>query len=164
MTSQSNLPPYMRAGMPYPAPERLAKIDPWATKPTLKKYPVFLEPENAYDPELAKQLTNEQVGAALERHAWTYAKSMPQWPHHYVVRHQWQPLPGTTPPWENVVQHMREHGKAGWFKSWGRQTARIYFVQGGFVYWTMGCELKVTSIINKQPDVPATYYYYDPES
>jgi len=141
--------------------ERLSKMDPWKTKPGHPSYEEFSEPENKYNPEIAEHLTCEQVFKALEDHAWRFAKTMPQWPHEYVIRQNWK----SDIPWENVVQHMRVHGKAGYFSPSGkRRTPQIYYVFGGYVFWSMGYALNVTTVINRATDEPQPYYYYDPES
>lgn len=164
MTSPSDkLPSFLRR-LPAEkkAYEKIEKIDPWKCKPTLASYPQFFEPENKYDAGLASALTDAEIGEALDAHTWKYARTMPLWPHDYILRQNWKhPI-----PWENVVQHMRCHGKSGWFRSkpTAKKTPNLYWVWGGNCFWTMGCELHVTTVINRQIDCGAEYYYYDPHS
>lgn len=71
---------------------------------------------------------------------WTYAKTMPNWPHEYIVRNKVD---------ENLfiqmVKHIRENGYQGSFY----QKPIIYFEQDGLVYWTMGAPIEDTIIINR---------------
>jgi len=71
---------------------------------------------------------------------WTYAKTMPMWPHEYLVRERVD---------ENLfvqlVQHIRCHGYQGRFY----QKEITYFDEDGFVYWTMGAPIEETIIINR---------------
>jgi len=71
---------------------------------------------------------------------WTYAKTMPMWPHEYLVRERVD---------ENLfvqlVQHIRSHGYQGSFY----QKKMTYYDEDGLVYWTMGAALNETIIINR---------------
>jgi len=71
---------------------------------------------------------------------WTFAKTMPEWPHEYIVRKQVD---------ENLfmrlVLHIRENGYEGRFY----QKSITYYDEGGMVYWTMGAPLEETIIINR---------------
>ena len=76
----------------------------------------------------------------IDHSKWTYAKTMPQWPHEYIVR-------------ENVdeklfvqmVQHIRSNGYAGKFY----RKSITYYDHDGLVYWTMGEPIDETEIINR---------------
>jgi hypothetical protein len=71
---------------------------------------------------------------------WTYAKTMPEWPHEYIVRERVdQKL------FEQLVRHIRAHGTPGAFY----QEAYIYFEAGEMLYWTMGAPIGETTIINR---------------
>ncbi|MFY8163226.1 MAG: hypothetical protein ACOVKC_03210 [Brevundimonas sp.] len=114
--------------------------------------PTFSEPHNVYDPQLL--LLPGQIDAALNAHTWAFAKTMPEWPHSYLVRKNWSdPI-----PWENVVQFIRIYGRVARFN---RRHRRMYWCWGGFRYWTMGCALNVTSIINRDDDVPVPYLTFE---
>jgi hypothetical protein len=71
---------------------------------------------------------------------WTFAKTMPEWPHEYIVRELVD---------ENLfvqlVRHIRANGYEGKFY----RKSITYFDEGGMVYWTMGASLGETIIINR---------------
>lgn len=71
---------------------------------------------------------------------WTFAKTMPEWPHEYIVRERVD---------ENLfvllVHHIRTSGYEGKFY----QKSITYYDYGGMVYWTMGAPLEETIIINR---------------
>lgn len=132
-----------------------AGLKPWRVTPSKPEWQVFTEPQNVFRPELCAQLTHDAIAAALLEAKWTFAKSMPQWPHSYTLRQNWS----SSIPWENVVQFMRDAGRLGWF---GRaKTPRMYWILGGEIFWTMGCHLDVTYVINRAADDRAPYYFID---
>lgn len=71
---------------------------------------------------------------------WTFAKTMPDWPHEYIVRERVD---------ENLfvklVCHIRAYGYEGKFY----QKDITYFDDRGMIYWTMGDPLEQTIIINR---------------
>ena len=71
---------------------------------------------------------------------WTYAKTMPEWPHEYLVRAR---VDGAL--FELLVRHIRAHGIEGRFY----QKPITYYEEAGLVYWTMGAPLAETIIINR---------------
>ena len=76
--------------------------------------------------------------AAEER--WTYAKTMPEWPHEYLVRQRVD-----EDLFVRMVAHIRAHGYEGRFY----QMKITYFEEAGLVYWTMGAPIAETDIINR---------------
>jgi len=60
---------------------------------------------------------------------WTYAKTMPEWPHEYIVRERVDSL-----LFEALVRHIRQHGFEGRFY----QRVLTYFAEDGLLYWTDG--------------------------
>ena len=76
----------------------------------------------------------------INEEKWTYAKTMPKWPHEYIVRERVD---------ENLfvklVQHIRANGYQGNFY----QKKITYYEEDGLVYWTMGAPLSETIIINR---------------
>lgn len=116
----------------------------------------YNDPQNTYRPGLV--LTDEQVGQALDAHVWTFARTMPQWPHFYTVREHWT----SEIPWENVVQFIRERGFKGWF---GKGKApRRYWLWKGQLYWTCSLDpknLPKEGVINRAPDQPADYFHIE---
>lgn len=71
---------------------------------------------------------------------WTYAKTMPKWPHEYIVRERVD-----EELFQQLVLHIRSNGFEGRFYS---QTY-TYFEEDGLLYWTMGAPLDETIIINR---------------
>ena len=71
---------------------------------------------------------------------WTYAKTMPAWPHEYLVRER---VNGEL--FVCLVMHIRTNGYDGRFY---QQTLR-YYDENGWVYWTMGAPIDATTIINR---------------
>jgi hypothetical protein len=71
---------------------------------------------------------------------WIYAKTMPDWPHEYIVRKNVD---------ENLfmqlVQYIRTNGYEGKFFS----KNITYYDYRGLVYWTMGAPLKETIVVNR---------------
>jgi hypothetical protein len=75
-------------------------------------------------------LPTEVVAAYLEAQTWTYAKSMPRWPHEYVL------LRKSTAPTTHLgaVAFIRAHGEA---RRWGRRMHHYWQPGDGREYWTM---------------------------
>jgi hypothetical protein len=71
---------------------------------------------------------------------WTFAKTMPEWPHEYIVREKVDRV-----LFESLVRHIRQHGFEGHFY----QRVLIYFAENGLLYWTMGEPIEETTIINR---------------
>lgn len=83
-------------------------------------------------PEDLKRFVNDE--------RWTYAKTMPTWPHEYLVRGRVDEA-----LFVKMVTHIRSNGYEGHFY----QKKITYFDEDGLVYWTMGEPLEVTTIINR---------------
>ncbi len=71
---------------------------------------------------------------------WTFAKTMPQWPHDYIVRGRCDEK-----LFVELVRHIRQYGYEGTFY----QKIITYFDHDGMVYWTMGSPISETTIINR---------------
>ncbi len=71
---------------------------------------------------------------------WTFAKTMPEWPHEYLVRERVD-----TKLFEALVRHIRKHG----FEARFYNRILIYFAEDGLLYWTMGAPVEQTTIINR---------------
>jgi hypothetical protein len=71
---------------------------------------------------------------------WTFAKTMPDWPHEYIVRGRVDEV-----LFVRVVEHIRANGYVGRFYS----RAITYFDFEGFTYWTMGAPVEETTIVNR---------------
>jgi len=76
----------------------------------------------------------------VKNEQWTYAKTMPKWPHEYLVRERVDEDLFT-----QLVKYIRTHGYQGSFY----QKEMTYYDEGGLVYWTMGAPINETIIINR---------------
>ena len=76
----------------------------------------------------------------IDNEKWTYAKTMPQWPHEYIVRGQ---VDGNL--FEQLARHIRANGYGGAFY----QETFIYYEEDGMLYWTMDALINETTIINR---------------
>jgi len=76
----------------------------------------------------------------VEKEHWTFAKTMLEWPHEYLVRHRVDEA-----LFEATVVHIRAHGYQGYFY----RRPMTYFDDGDWVYWTMGAPIAETTIINR---------------
>jgi hypothetical protein len=80
---------------------------------------------------------------------WTFAKTMPERPHEYIVRDRVD-----EGLFEQLIYHIRENGYEGRFY----QKGIIYYDEDEMVYWTMGAPREETIIINRCRKVD-TYEY-----
>lgn len=87
----------------------------------------------AIDPDILNFIQTSQ---------WRFAKTMPQWPHEYVVR-EWRPDKERV--FRRFVVTIREHGYDAKF---GRVTYR-YLDIDGWKYWTMDETVEETDLINR---------------
>jgi len=71
---------------------------------------------------------------------WTFAKTMPEWPHEYLVRDRVDRV-----LFEALARHIRQHG----FEERFYQRILTYFAEDGLLYWTMGEPIEDTTIINR---------------
>jgi hypothetical protein len=76
----------------------------------------------------------------VEQEKWTYAKTMPEWPHEYLVRDRVDKARFLA-----IVKHIRAHGFEGRFYT----KPITYFAEDGMIYWTMGAPIEETTIINR---------------
>ena len=90
-------------------------------------------------PEEKKPFSN-QIKEFIQSVTWTYAKTIPEWPHEYIVRHKVD-----KDLFLEMVKHIREYGYLGSFY----ETSLIYFHEAEKVYWTMGEPLEKTIVINR---------------
>ena len=85
-------------------------------------------------------MTPEQFGTFVDSERWTFAKTMPRNPHHYIVRANVDDN-----LFVSAVTFIREHGYVEqWYKY--RFT---YYDYNGHKYWTMGSPLDETIILNR---------------
>jgi hypothetical protein len=83
---------------------------------------------------------SDQIKEFIQSVTWTYAKTMPDWPHEYIVRYKVD-----KELFLEMVKHIREFGYRGPFY----EKTLTYFEESGKVYWTMGEPLEKTTIINR---------------
>lgn len=76
----------------------------------------------------------------IDSSQWTFAKTIPEWPHEYIVRERVD-----RDLFEALVRHIRQHGFEGHFY----QHVLTYFAKDGLLYWTMGEPIEETTIINR---------------
>jgi hypothetical protein len=84
-----------------------------------------------FSPELLEFISKEK---------WTFAKTMPEWPHEYLVRERVD-----EPLFIKLVEHIRFNGYQGSFY----KKEITYYEDAGLVYWTMGAPIVETIIINR---------------
>jgi len=76
----------------------------------------------------------------VDTEKWTYAKTMPEWKHEYLVRERVD-----DGLFVELVDHIRKNGYEGKFYT----QAIVYYDQDGMTYWTMGAPVHETIIINR---------------
>jgi hypothetical protein len=82
----------------------------------------------------------EELRNFIREENWTYAKTMPEWPHEYIVRER---VDENLFDW--LVRHIRANGHEASFY----QETFISFEEDGMLYWTMGAPVSETTIINR---------------
>jgi hypothetical protein len=85
------------------------------------------------------ELSKDLIGF-IQSVQWTYAKTMPEWPHEYIVRDRVD-----EGHFGKLVKHIREYGYEGKFYT----MSITYFDYDGMTYWTMGAPIEETIIINR---------------
>lgn len=90
-------------------------------------------PDLAADPEFLREFIASQK--------WTFAKTMPQWPHWYVVR-------GKGPKEDDFARFAQHIRSFGYDEQWHHHNHRYLDIEG-HKYWTMGFVYSVTIIINR---------------
>lgn len=82
----------------------------------------------------------DHLRAFVDGERWTFAKTMPEWPHEYLVRERVDER-----LFVDLVRYIRAHGHGGRFYA----KELIYFEEAGLVYWTMGAPVAETTIVNR---------------
>ena len=86
-------------------------------------------------------MRHKDITRFIDSHNWTYAKTMPKYPHFYVVRNKCR----DDEEFVSFVEHIRLYGYDAFFF----KTLLRYFDFKGYTYWTMGYRTGATSIINR---------------
>ena len=76
----------------------------------------------------------------VDQETWTYTKTMPKWPHQYLVRERVD-----EDLFVQLVKHIRAEGYDGTFY----RMKITYYDEDGLTYWTMGTPVGETIIINR---------------
>jgi len=89
---------------------------------------------------IADKFLPDKLSSFISNEKWTYAKTMPKWPHEYLVREK---VDETL--FVELAAFIRENGYEGRFYN----KAITYYDHDGRVYWTMGAPIEETTIINR---------------
>jgi hypothetical protein len=89
---------------------------------------------------MSSQGFSGHLRAFVDRERWTFAKTMPEWPHEYLVRERVDEQ-----LFVGLVEHIRLYGRSGRFY----ERVIVYYEEAGLVYWTMGAPLAETIIVNR---------------
>ncbi len=81
-----------------------------------------------------------ELRAFVDGETWTFAKTMPEWPHEYLVRDRVD-----EGLFVELVLHIRAQGYEGRFYA----RPITYYEEAGLVYWTMGARVEETTIVNR---------------
>ncbi len=85
---------------------------------------------------------SSEIRNLIDTEKWRYAKTMPKWPHEYILRKNVDEALFVA-----MVKHIRAHGYLGYFYS--REIT--YYDEAGLTYWTMGAPVDETILINRCP-------------
>jgi hypothetical protein len=99
-------------------------------------------------PLVLMTFTIEDARGYVAEARWTFAKTMPPWPHEYTVR-QWRL--NLTPQFLRFVDLIRTDGIV---KPWPPEAREpryhhTYLEVDGWEYWTMGAPIEETTVINR---------------
>lgn len=84
----------------------------------------------------------DKLRSMIARCEWTFAKTMPQCPHEYIVRGK---CPLSDEEFVFFVNMQREHGVE---ERWGEYNFPYLYIDD-YKYWTMGALLENTTVINR---------------
>src|SRR3990167_679232 len=92
----------------------------------------------------------EFIGKTLLDQRWIFAKTMPENPHWYTLRKEWQ----DEADFVKVVQFMRTYG----YQEIYRGSRYTMLNVNDCKYWTMGAPIGTTILINRKPhEQPSDY-------
>ena len=81
----------------------------------------------------------------LESKAYRFAKTMPESPHFYTLKREWD----NPKEFEKAVSYIRENGQK---ELWQDGQHYTYLYVNGWKYWTMGSPASETILINRTED------------
>ena len=87
-------------------------------------------------------LSNEEFAAAALSFKWTYAKTMPQCPHEYIVR-------GKTADDETYIAMFRKIEASNVWRLWNNVPRQYLHPGDGYYYWKMTDDMQESIIINR---------------
>jgi hypothetical protein len=87
-------------------------------------------------------LTPPQFIAAAASFTWTYAKTMPQDPHEYIVR-------GKSADEDTYCAMFRTIEERGEWRSWNKEQYQYFHPGDGYYYWKMTNDIAESVIINR---------------
>jgi hypothetical protein len=91
-------------------------------------------------------MTAQEINAFIEGNDWTFAKTMPNNPHSYLVKSRCTDQQA----FEDFVLHIRQHGyRLKFKKNW-----YVCLDVGEHRYWSMGAPIEKTIIINRAINLP----------
>ena len=82
----------------------------------------------------------DEIKAFINSSKWTYAKTMPEWPHYYIVR-----SPDNEGMFVKTVEHIRANGYEERFY----HQKNMYFDEDEYAYWAMGDATGKPIVINR---------------
>ncbi len=89
-----------------------------------------------------KELNYDKLREMIARCEWTFAKTMPQCPHEYIVRGK---CPLSEDEFLYFINMQRNYGKV---ERWGKYNNPYLYIDD-YKYWTMGAPLEETTVINR---------------
>ncbi|MDR0197188.1 MAG: hypothetical protein LBI36_03080, partial [Oscillospiraceae bacterium] len=108
----------------------------------MKNITAFAMARNVRIAETDKTLNNAEFVATAEKFMWTFAKTMPQCPHEYIVR-------GKTADEDTYLAMFRTIEARGEWGTWNN-TPRQYLHPGdGYYYWKMTNDIRESIVINR---------------
>jgi len=81
------------------------------------------------------------IGSLIEKSRWIFAKTMPKFPHYYMLRKE-----SRDHEFVRFVKLIRQYGYRYKF-------GKVWYVQlnvGGWYYWTMGAPIEATILVNRK--------------
>ena len=89
----------------------------------------------------------DRVAAFIDEVEWRFAKTMPQWPHWYVMKH-W--TPGREADFMELVRLVFAEGVLEpWAVGTPYERTVRYFTFGDYKYWVMDPTIEETDLINR---------------